>query len=570
MKLGLDHIGDGAAHMEEALRFYGDLGLAETSFGDAGRVRDLDLAVRGLSAVGVEFVSEPQTIDVDGGLWRYAYRKEPDGNYTALCEARYRQQQRRETHMETSARGHKASASSAHPYIPNSAPATREAMLKRCSVASVEELFASIPSRLRAPKKLGLPPALTSEPELRRYFSQALARNVDTTEHLSFLGGGCWAHSVPAVCDEIATRAEFWSACIGMGGASTTGAYQALFEYQSLISELVGLDLTALPTNDWAWAAGQALLMAVRVTGRSRILVADTVGPRRRRQIATRLPGGVELELVGHDPASGSIDLDALRSEVDGVAALYFENPSYLGLFEPELDRIRALTAEAGCLLIAGLDPTSLGIARDPGSYGADMACGDLQPLGHHPTFGGSTAGFLACRFDETLIAELPNIFVVAVPTVREGEHDYFLGNFETTSYATRGQADDVIGSASIGAGIASAAYLSLLGPAGMRELGETLRARLRYLSKRLDAIDGISTRRLWGWPFKEMVVDFSATDRTVDQINRALLERGIFGGTSLETDFPELAGCALYSVTELHTREDLERLATNLEEIVR
>ncbi|MBV8218473.1 MAG: hypothetical protein JO325_08405 [Solirubrobacterales bacterium] len=126
-----------------------------------------------------------------------------------------------------------------------------------------------------------------------------------------------------------------------------------------------------------------------------------------------------------------------------------------------------------------------------------------------------------------------------------------------------------MIGSASIGAGIASAAHLSLLGPAGMRELGEALRARLRYLSERLDAIDGVSTRRLWGWPFKELVVDFSASGRTIDQINRALLERGIFGGRSLEPDFSELADCALYSVTELHTREDLDRLGATLEEIV-
>ncbi|TPK65607.1 aminomethyl-transferring glycine dehydrogenase subunit GcvPA [Mesorhizobium sp. B2-4-19] len=471
--------------------------------------------------------------------------------------------------MEQIARGCPANEPITHPYIPNSAPEIRAAMLAEIGVASTEELYASIPTQLRAPEQMGLPPALRSEPELRRYFMTEISKNIDTTEYLSFLGGGCWAHAVPAVCDEIAGRGEFWSACIGMGGASTSGAYQALFEYQSLIGELVGLDLTALPTYDWAWAAGQALLMAVRATGRSRLLLADTIGPNRRRQIAARLPDGIQLDLVAHDPVSGAIDLADLRLRLDGAAALYFENPSYLGILEPELDSVRQITADGGCLLIAGVDPISLGAAREPGSYGADMACGELQPLGHHMTYGGSTAGFLSCRFDERLITELPSVYVVAVPTLREGEYDFFLGNFETTSYATRGQADDVIGSASIGAGIASATYLSLLGPAGMRELGDGLRTRLGYLAERLSAIPGVRTSRLTGLPFKELIVDFSGTGRAPDQINRDLLERAIFGGLPLESDFPELKGCALFSVTELHTRDDLDRLAAALEEIL-
>ena len=179
--------------------------------------------------------------------------------------------------------------------------------------------------------------------------------------------------------------------------------------------------------------------MAARATDRPRVLVADTVGPERRRQIAARLPRRVDLEWVAHDPASGSIDLDDLRRRVDGAAALYFENPSYLGLLEGALDAVREVTAAAGCLLVAGVDPTSLGVVRDPGSYGADLACGELQPLGHHQTFGGTVAGFMSCRLDDALLAELPNIYIAAVPTVRPGEYDYFWGNFESTSYATRG-----------------------------------------------------------------------------------------------------------------------------------
>ena len=239
---------------------------------------------------------------------------------------------------------------SAHPYIPNSAPATREAMLAAIGAASTDELFASIPAHLRAPADIGLPPALPSEPELRRYFAEALARNVDTSEHLSFLGGGCWAHAVPAVCDEIAWRGEFTSAFMGVGAASTTGAYQALFEYQGLISELVGLDIAPLPSYDWAWAASTGLLMAVRETGRATILVADTAGPGRRRQIKARLPLRVEVEWVAHDPATGSIDLADLEARAGRAAAFYFEIPSYLGLLEDRLDDVRRITAPRGSL----------------------------------------------------------------------------------------------------------------------------------------------------------------------------------------------------------------------------
>lgn len=458
----------------------------------------------------------------------------------------------------------------AHPYIPNAAPEIREAMLERVGIDAIDDLFASIPERLRAPADLGLPPALESESQLRRYFDDALARNTDTTENLSFLGGGCWTHSVPAVCDEIAGRGEFWSAFMGLSGSSTTGAYQALFEYQSLIAELVGLDVVPWPAYDWGWAASTGLLMAVRVTGRSRVLIADTAGPSRRQQIAARLPAKIEVEWVRHDPKTGGIDIDHLRQCAEGAAAFYFETPSYLGYAEEDLETIRHVTREAGCMLIAGVDPSSLGALPDPGSYGADLACGDLQPLGLHPTYGGTAAGFMAFRLDSDLVAALPNIYLVAMPTARPGEHDFFWANFDDTSYASRGTADDVIGCGSTMHGIIAAVYLSLMGPQGMVELGQALRDRVTYLKNRLEEIPGVSTSRLSGLPFKELVVDFSQTGWSIARINAALLERGIFGGIALADDFPELTGCALYSATEKHSREDLDRLTTTLEEILR
>jgi glycine dehydrogenase subunit 1 len=457
----------------------------------------------------------------------------------------------------------------AHPYIPNSAPETAVAMLAEVGVTSLDELFSVIPARLRVTAPVELPPALASEADLRRYFHEALAGNTSCEDALSFLGGGCWRHHVPAVCDEIASRGEFTTAFFGLGPASTHGAYQALFEYQSLLAELVGLELATVPTYDWGWAAGIAVLMAARVTGRSRILVARSAGPARRRQIASRLPAAIELVEVGFDPETGLLELDQLALALDGAAALYIEQPTYLGVADPRIEEIASLVHERGAMLVAGADPTSLGVLAPPGAYGADLAVGDLQPLGHHPSLGGTSAGFLATRLDERLIAELPAIYIVAVPTEREGEHDFFWGNFETTSYETRGHATDFTGCSSALAGIVSATYLSLLGPQGMRDLGDGLLRRRAYAIERLAGVPGIAASRLSGPGFKEWVVDVGVAGATVGEVNAALLERGILGGASLADAYPELGECALYCVTELHTRADIDRLAAALREVL-
>jgi glycine dehydrogenase subunit 1 len=457
----------------------------------------------------------------------------------------------------------------AHPYIPNSAPATTRDMLAEVGVADLDELFGAVPQRLRVREPVALPPGLPAEADLRRYVGEALARNTSCEDALSFLGGGCWQHHVPAVCDEIGSRGEFTTAFFGLGPASTFGAYQALFEYQSLLAELVGLDLATVPTYDWGWAAGIALLRAARVTGRSRVLVARSAGPHRRRQIASRLPIGMELAEVPFDPTSGQLDTGALAAELPGAAALYLEVPSYLGVVDPQLAAIADLVHAAGAMLVAGADPASLGVIRPPGGYGADLACGDLQPLGHHMSLGGSSAGFLATRLDERLVAELPAIFIVAVPTEREGEHDFFWGNFEATSYETRGQATDFTGCSSALAGIVAATYLSLMGPQGMRDLGDGILRRRAYAVERLAAVPGLVASRFAAPGFKEWVVDFGPSGASVDEVNAALLERGILGGASLAGPYPELGQSALYCVTELHTRGDVDRLAAALREIL-
>ncbi len=443
-------------------------------------------------------------------------------------------------------------------------------MLAEVGVERLDDLFDVIPERLRVKGPLDLPPALSSEAELRRFFDEALAENTSCADALSFLGGGCWRHHVPAVCDEIGQRGEFTTAFFGLGPASTFGAYQALFEYQSLLSELVALDLATVPTYDWGWSAGIALLMAARVTGQERVLVARSAGPAATAPDRVQAPArdGARRRAVRAGQRAARARRSSSRRSTARPPSTS-SSPATSGLSTPDSQRSRRSCTRMGAKLVVGADPTSLGVLAPPGAYGADIACGDLQPLGHHPSLGGTSAGFLATRLDARLVEELPAIYIVAVPTEREGEHDFFWGNFEATSYETRGQATDFTGCSSALAGIVSATYLSAMGPQGMRDLGDGILRRRAYALERLSAVPGLVASRFAAPGFKEWVVDFGPAGATVGEVNAALLERGILGGASLAGPYPELGESALYCVTELHTRADIDRLAAALREIL-
>ncbi|HVY61489.1 MAG TPA: aminomethyl-transferring glycine dehydrogenase, partial [Planctomycetota bacterium] len=249
----------------------------------------------------------------------------------------------------------------AHPYIPNSAPGVKAEMLAELGLASVEELYAAIPERLRLGRPLDLPPALRSEPELRRHVEALLRRNRHCAETLSFLGGGCWQHSVPAVCDEIANRAEFLTAYYGEA-YTDHGKLQALFEYASLIGELVELDAVSQPTYDWATAAATAIALAGRLTGRSVALVPASVSPERRSVIAGYCAPALEVRELPFERETGLLDLDALRGSLSGeTACVYLECPGYLGTIETRAAEIAAAAHELGALCVVGVDPISLG-----------------------------------------------------------------------------------------------------------------------------------------------------------------------------------------------------------------
>ncbi len=460
-------------------------------------------------------------------------------------------------------------APTAHPYIPNSAPGVKQAMLDAIGVQSVEELYGSIPDRLRVPGMLDLPEPLRSEHALRRHVSGVLDRNQSCAERLSFAGGGCWHHYVPAVCDEIVNRGEFLTAYYG-DTYGDHGKLQALFEYASMLGELVECDAVSQPTYDWGAAAATSICMAARITGRGTALVPASIGAERRSLIEGYCRPWVEIATIPFDPATGLLDLGAIREALTSeTACVYFEMPSFLGVVETQAEDIAGLARRAGALTVVGVDPISLGVLEAPPRYGADIVCGELQPLGIHMHYGGGLAGFVASNDTEQFVSEYPMFLIGLGPTVTQGEYGFGEVVWERTSYVQRGDSKEYTGTTQNLWAIAAGAYLALMGPQGLAELGTGIVQRARYAAARLDALPGVRAPAFAAPFFKEFVVDFNQSGRSVADVNRALRDRGIFGGLDLSAQYPELGESALVCVTEVHTKADIDQFADELAEVL-
>ena len=309
-----------------------------------------------------------------------------------------------------------------HPYIPNTGPIARAAMLEAVGVSSTQELYDSIPDRLKLGRALNLPEPLLSELQLKRHVAGLLAQNRPVTKALSFLGGGCWQHDIPAVCDEINARAEFLTA-YGGDTYADFGKYQAIFEFQSMIGELVGMEMVSAPVYDWASAMTSALMMASRITGRKRTLITGSLPHERWSQMANTAGVWIEPERLPFDHSTGLLDLDDLRNRIDNdVSAVYVEVPSYLGVIEHRMAEIGRIAHEVGALFVVGVDAISLGVLAAPADYGADIVVGEAQPLGMHMLYSGGLCGFIASRDEAAYVAEYPYLMVSIAPGRTEGE----------------------------------------------------------------------------------------------------------------------------------------------------
>ena len=439
-------------------------------------------------------------------------------------------------------------------------------MLQRAGAASVDDLFSDIPQNVRLNRRLKLPEG-ASEYEVRRDVQAKLSRNMTPPGSLCFLGGGVWPHYVPAAVESITSRQEFYTSYTPYQAEVSQGMLQALFEYQSLMCDLLGMEACNSSLYDWASAAGEAVRMAGRVTGRKKALIAGSAGPQRRAVIETYTePMGMELVSVAFDRARGTLSRADLESKLgEDVACLYLENPSFFGVIEDEVAAIVEKAHSAGALAIVGVDPISLSLVRDPGSYGADVAVGEGQPLGIAMNYGGPHLGIFSVR-DIKLARSMPGRLIGITSTVADPARKAFAMVLQAREQHIRreGATSNVCTNQSLMA-VAAASYLALLGKDGFRKLGEAVISNSHYAARRIAGVKGVRSPHFSGAFFKEFVVSYGRAK--ADAVFKRLSRKGVLAGYPLRRSLGVGAEAGLYCVTEVHTRGDIESLAAALEE---
>ena len=453
-----------------------------------------------------------------------------------------------------------------HPYIPNSNEAVRREMLDFIGAGSVEEIYSFIPDEVRMKKPLDIPEALPSEVSLKKYMSGILNRSTTCDENLSFLGAGCYDHYVPAICDEINGRSEFLTAYSGDTYADH-GKCQTFFEFSSMMGELLDLDVVSFPTYDGGQAASTALMMARRINGRSKALVPANMNPSLLSQMRCYCEGMELIEVAAKE--NGQLCLEDLKSKLSSdTAAVFIQNPCFLGFFEEQGEEIGRLAHEAGAEYVVYADPSTLGVVAPPSSYGADICCGDIQPLGIHMSYGAGLGGYLATRQEEKYVMNYPH-HLHQIFKNSKGQFGYARALPERTSYYVRDKGIEYLGTCVGLWAVTAAVYLAVMGPEGMRELGENILCKSDYAQKKLAGLKGVKLPFRGSRSFMEFVLNFDETGKTVAEINKALLEKHIFGGYDLSREFPQLGQSLLVCVTEKTELADIDTLATALEEIL-
>jgi glycine dehydrogenase subunit 1 len=441
-----------------------------------------------------------------------------------------------------------------HPYLALT-DADRAAMLAAIGVESVDRLFDQIPGALRLGRPLELEPAL-SEQELAAHLADLAGRNVDTGSELSFLGAGVYDHYVPAAADAVLQRGEFLTAYTPYQPEMSQGVLQAIFEYQTAVCELTGMDVANASGYDGATVAADACYVAKAATGRTKVVVAETLAPQIRDVVSTYAPGfGLEVVVVPH--RGGVIEPDELRAAAAEAACVIFQQPNFFGCLEAAPDLAAAAT-DAGALAVAHVDPVSLGLLEAPGNYGCVMAIGEGQGVGNYQSYGGPHFGFLAARTE--LIRRLPGR-IVGETTDAAGDRGYVLTLQTREQHIRREKATSNITTNQTLLALAGLVTLSWLGPQGLRERGETCMALAGYARRRLERPLLFPDRTT----FKEFAV---GVGRPAVEVVRDARRLGVHPGYALGRDYPGLEHALLVCVTEKRTPVEIDRLADVLAEV--
>ncbi len=451
-------------------------------------------------------------------------------------------------------------------FIPNASDRAISRMLSYLGINELGDLFSDVPSSilLREPVKIGDP---LTQSEVEVLYSEKLGRNLPI--RTSFMGGGMADHYVPPLVDELVANQEFYSSYTPYQPEISQGILQALFEYQSLMAELLGMDVVNASLYDYASALGEAGRFSVRVTKRKKILLAKTVHPERKIVLRTYMePLNVEIVEIGRE-SNGELSLDELSANLDeDVGMVYMETPNFYGVVERGIRDVADMAHSKGALLVVGTDPLLAGIVKPPGELGADVVIGEGQHLGGYMNYGGPSLGIFAVKKSFRHIRQLPGRLIGMTKTVDGRYRGYTMVLQTREQHIRQEEATSNITTNSSLMAVRAAIYLSLLGPDGIRSVAEKILYNTEYLKRRIGDLPCFSILFEGSLYFKEIPV---VSELAWGEVNSWLLKNGILGAFQVSRLFPEVdptGKLGLLSTTEKHRLTDLDNLLELMGEV--
>ncbi|MDI6887654.1 MAG: aminomethyl-transferring glycine dehydrogenase subunit GcvPA [Candidatus Thermoplasmatota archaeon] len=439
-------------------------------------------------------------------------------------------------------------------YIPNIN--LRREMLEELGVKDIEELFASIPTDIRI-SELAIPEGV-SELELKKELENITE---STKKRLVFIGAGCYDHYVPSAVKAVAQRAEFYSSYTPYQPELSQGILQALFEYQSIITELTGMDVANASMYDCSTAVAEAMRMAKRITNKSEIIVPKALHWEKKAVVKNYTENiGMHIKELPYSLQTGETFIEELSNLItENTAAIYLENPNFFGVLESKITEVKSIIGDR--IFIVGVNPLTLGLLKVPGEYCADIVVGEGQILGNSMYYGGASLGILACR--KEYVRQLPGR-VVGMTNDSDGRRAFCLTLQTREQHIRREHATSNICTNETLYALNALVYIALLGSNGLRELGIKIIRSAKELVSKLNKITGIEAPLFKGYYFNEFTVKIN----NASEVRDSLIEKGIEFGIVLEKAFPELKDTLLCAITETHTPEDIERLVAALESV--
>jgi glycine dehydrogenase subunit 1 len=444
-------------------------------------------------------------------------------------------------------------------FIPNSS--VKDTLIKESGLHNIEDLFSDIPKKIRI-NELDIPNNL-SQQETEQKLRKIAGKNRSYHDILCFIGGGVKPHYIPSAVKSIVSRSEFFTSYTPYQSEASQGFLQAMFEYQSMIAELTGMDVANCSLYDGVTALSEAALMCTRITRKNTFVMPHNISWEKKCVLKNYARGPeIKINEISYDKKTGKVNLEVLKKAInEDTAGVYIENPNFFGIFEDDIGEISKIVKNAGALLVVGIDPVSLGITKSPGKYGADIVIGEGRSLGNPMDFGGSTLGIFACK--KEFLRQMPGR-IIGMTKDTDGKRAFCMALQTREQHIRRGKATSNICTNEGLCALSSTVYLSWLGSNGLENLSKTNFKNGQILSRKITSINGFELI-FKSVHFNEFVIRCPSDPK---KINKKLLQRKIHGGLILEDQYPELKNCVLFGISEVHTSEQIDKLITALKEV--